>query len=393
MNKNFLMIFITVLVAMTSIATFNPILGLLARNLGFTEIQTGSLVTITGLFWIIGSFLWGNWARTKRKRVMVIAITGYLLTLASFAYLSDQAQLVAVNPIVLYWQLFFLRAVGGFFFGAIPTMAQGYLMEWTTAQNRASGMALFGGASGMGFVLGPALGAALTSVGFTAPMYASAALLAVVAICFAMIIPPQQKQREKASGGKLSATDPRISLYVAIGLLLSTVMIILQVTCGIYMQDQLSLAAIDAATMIGVGLSVAGVIVVVVQLMVGRYLRWKPARLLKLGLTSLFAAFALFLLAPSLYLLVFVLFGIGIGFTLPGYITAASLAVQAEEQSTVATYTAAAQGVGSFIGPLTGTLLYSLHLSIPYVVCAVLLFLFCLRVFTKRRVEAVVANS
>ncbi|WP_312108168.1 MFS transporter [Brevibacillus reuszeri] len=393
MNKNFLMIFITVLVAMTSIATFNPILGLLARNLGFTEIQTGSLVTITGLFWIIGSFLWGKWARTKRKRVMVIAITGYLLTLASFAYLSDQAQLVAVNPIVLYWQLFFLRAVGGFFFGAIPTMAQGYLMEWTTAQNRASGMALFGGASGMGFVLGPALGAALTSVGFTAPMYASAALLAVVAICFAMIIPPQQKQREKASGGKLSATDPRISLYVAIGLLLSTVMIILQVTCGIYMQDQLSLAAIDAATMIGVGLSVAGVIVVVVQLMVGRYLRWKPARLLKLGLTSLFAAFALFLLAPSLYLLVFVLFGFGIGFTLPGYITAASLAVQAEEQSTVATYTAAAQGVGSFIGPLTGTFLYSLHLSIPYAVCAVLLFLFSLRVFTKRRVEAVVANS
>lgn len=393
MNKNFLMIFITVLVAMTSIATFNPILGLLARKLGFTEIQTGSLVTITGLFWIMGSFLWGKWARTKRKRVMVIAITGYLLTLASFAYLSDQAQHVTANPIVLYWQLFILRAVGGFFFGAIPTLAQGYLMEWTTAQNRASGIALFGGASGMGFVLGPALGAALTSVGFTAPMYASAALLILVAICFGWIIPPQQKQWEKAVGGKLSATDPRISLYVAIGLLLSTVMIILQVTCGIYMEDQLALTAIDAAIKIGVGLSLAGIIVVVVQLMVGRYLRWKPARLLKIGLTSLFAAFALFLLAPTLYLIVFILFGIGIGFTLPGYITAASLAVQASEQSTVASYTAAVQGVGSFIGPLTGTFLYSLHLTIPYAVCAVLLFLFCIRIFTKRRVDTVVANS
>lgn len=393
MNKNFLMIFITVLVAMTSIATFNPILGLLARKLGFTEIQTGSLVTITGLFWIMGSFLWGKWARTKRKRVMVIAITGYLLTLASFAYLSDQAQHVTANPIVLYWQLFILRAVGGFFFGAIPTLAQGYLMEWTTAQNRASGIALFGGASGMGFVLGPALGAALTSVGFTAPMYASAALLILVAICFGWIIPPQQKQWEKAAGGKLSATDPRISLYVAIGLLLSTVMIILQVTCGIYMEDQLALTAIDAAIKIGVGLSVAGIIVVVVQMMVGRYLRWKPARLLKIGLTSLFAAFALFLLAPTLYLIVFVLFGIGIGFTLPGYITAASLAVQASEQSTVASYTAAVQGVGSFIGPLTGTFLYSLHLTIPYAVCAVLLFLFCIRIFTKRRVDTVLTNS
>ncbi|MGG1659941.1 MFS transporter [Brevibacillus sp. NRS-1366] len=393
MKKHFLMIFVTVLVAMISIATFNPILGLLARNLGFTEIQTGSLVTITGLLWIIGSFLWEKWARTKRKRVMVIAISGYLSTLATFAYLADHAQGVSVNPTSLYWQLFVLRAVGGFFFGAIPTMAQGYLMEWTTAQNRASGMALLGGANGLGFVLGPALGAALTSVGFTAPMYVSAALLVIVAIWFGITIPAKQEKWEKPAGGKLSAMDSRIRLYVGIGLLLSTVMIILQVACGIYIQDQLSLSATDAAKMIGIGLSVAGVIVVVVQLLIGRFLKWPPARLLRIGLTSLFAAFTLFLFVPASYISVFILFGIGIGCTLPGYITAASLAVQPNEQSTVASYTAAAQGVGSFVGPLSGTFLYSLHLSIPYVVCAVLLLGFGLRVFAMRRAGQTVGVS
>lgn len=385
MKKHFWMIFATVLVAMTSIATFNPILGLLARTLGFSEIQSGSLVTITGLFWIVGSFLWEKWSRTNRKRLMVIAILGYTLTLASFALLADWAKATPGNAVVLYWELFALRAVGGFFFGAIPTMAQGYLMEWTTAQNRASGMALFGGASGMGFVLGPALGAALTPIGFTSPMYVSTALLVVVAILSGIILPDSKGGQVKKAAVKLSMTDPRIRLYILIGLLLSTVMIMLQVTCGIYMQDQLQLSDKAAAQSIGVGLSVAGVIVVVVQLLVGRYLRWQPARLLKIGLSSLFVAFTLFMLAPAWYIVAFLFHGIGIGFTLPGYITAASLAVSAEEQSVVASYTGAAQGVGSFVGPLAGTMLYSWQMSIPYLVCSLSLACVALLVFAKHR--------
>ncbi|HBZ81498.1 MFS transporter [Brevibacillus sp. FSL K6-0770] len=385
MKKHFWMIFATVLVAMTSIATFNPILGLLARTLGFSEIQSGSLVTITGLFWIVGSFLWEKWSRTNRKRLMVIAILGYTLTLASFALLADWAKATPGNAVVLYWELFALRAVGGFFFGAIPTMAQGYLMEWTTAQNRASGMALFGGASGMGFVLGPALGAALTPIGFTSPMYVSTALLVVVAILSGIILPDSKGGQVKKAAVKLSMTDPRIRLYILIGLLLSTVMIMLQVTCGIYMQDQLQLSDKAAAQSIGVGLSVAGVIVVVVQLLVGRYLRWQPARLLKIGLSSLFVAFTLFMLAPAWYIVAFLFHGIGIGFTLPGYITAASLAVSAEEQSAVASYTGAAQGVGSFVGPLAGTMLYSWQMSIPYLVCSLSLACVALLVFAKHR--------
>ncbi|MEC0245601.1 MFS transporter [Paenibacillus chitinolyticus] len=87
-----------------------------------------------------------------------------------------------------------------------------------------------------------------------------------------------------------------------------------------------------------------------------------------------------FLLWPAKYLLVFLLFGLGIGFTLPGYITAAALAVTEEEQPSVAAFTASVQGVGSFAGPLTGTLLYSLHTSAPYAICALLTAVFALTV-------------
>ncbi|GAA3406353.1 MFS transporter [Paenibacillus hodogayensis] len=376
MNKRFIVIFAAVLASMISIATFNPIIGLLARSLGLSEVQSGSLVTVTGICWILGSFLWSRWGKGRRKTVMLIAMTGYVLTLTAFAYLADSAGLDSTDKTGLYLQLFAVRAIGGFFFGAIPATAQGYLMEWTRADNRAAGMALFGAANGLGFVLGPAMGAALTPIGLTAPMYVSAALLAVMLIVIAVSIPSGETSGTVAAAGKLSALDPRIRLYLGIGLALSTVMIVLQVTCGIYMQDRLDIDAVKAARLIGIGLTTAGVIVVASQLLIGRFRRLKPPILLTIGLLALCSAFTLFLASPSWYIVVFVLFGIGIGFTMPGYMTGASLAVDDGEQGALAAFTAAAQGVGSFIGPLAGTILYSLHIAIPYAVCAVLIVLF-----------------
>ncbi|MEK8131809.1 MFS transporter [Paenibacillus filicis] len=373
-------LFAAVLVAMASIATFNPILGLLSRGLGFTEIQSGSLVTVTGICWIVGSFIWSRRAGSSRKPILIAAMAGYALTLVAFAYVTDRAQTAGWSPGLLYAGLLALRAAGGFCFGAIPSLVQAYLMESTGAESRAGGMALFGAANGLGFVLGPALGAALTPFGFTAPMYASAILLAaVIVLCGWML--PRGKAIIVASGGdRLSVRDPRIRLYLGIGLLLSTVMIVLQVTCGIYMQDRLGVDAPSAARMVGIGLSVGGVIVVAVQLFIGRRLTWKPNRVVRTGLFALLAAFTLFMVAPSLYLAVFVLFGLGIGFTLPGYMTAASLAVQEREQAAVAGFTAAAQGVGSFIGPVTGAALYAVHISLPYAICALVLLVFYVRV-------------
>jgi len=381
MKKYFIIIFVTVLAAMASIATFNPILGLLARNLGLNEVQSGSLVSITGLFWIVGSFLWAKWARSKRKLVMLIAMLGYVLTLVAFAYTADSAAEDSSN---LFVKLLLLRAVGGFFFGAIPAMAQGYLMEWTTVENRAAGMALFGGANGLGFVLGPALGAALSSVSFTAPMYASAIFIVVVIVIFALMIPAGTSAVSVKQEGNLTLLDPRIRLYVGIGLVLSTVMIILQVTCGIYIQDSLNFSSTKSAQAVGLGLSIGGMLVVVIQLIISRYFKGKPLFVLTIGLTALGAAFLLLLVAPSLFIVVFIFFGIGIGFTLPGYITAASLAVHEHEQPAVAAYTGAAQGVGTFIGPLSGTLLYSLQLTLPYLICFALLLLFLVFVLLRK---------
>ncbi|OBZ18620.1 MFS transporter [Bacillus sp. FJAT-27264] len=385
MKRHYIVIFITVLAAMISIATFNPILGPLTRGMGLTEIQSGSLVTITGIFWILGSFIWAKWVRIGRKIIMISALLGYATTVGAFAIIADTAQQGSFNMQLLYWVFLGLRAIAGFFFGAIPTMAQGYLMEWTTADNRSSGMALFGAANGLGFVLGPAMGAALSTVGLTAPMYVSAGLLIVVILLFWSIIPVSSTIAVQEMSVKLSPLDPRIRLYISIGLILSTVMIMLQVTSGFYMQDRMGVTAQDASRMTGLGLTITGMFVVFSQILIGRFLKLQPGRLLSIGLSALGTGFLMYLLAPGSYGIAFSILGIGIGFTMPGYTTAASLAVSDKEQGAVASFAAAVQGVGSFVGPIVGTILYSLQSNIPYILCVCLVGVFVPVVFLRPR--------
>ncbi|WP_028562364.1 MFS transporter [Paenibacillus pinihumi] len=384
MKKHFIVIFVTVLAAMISIATFNPILGLLARSLGLTEIESGSLVTITGVCWILGSFLWGRWAQSGRKLIMITALLGYTVMVTAFAWIADAAQRESYSTILLFWTFLVLRALAGFFFGAIPAMAQGYLMDWTTAHTRANGMAIFGAANGLGFILGPAIGAALSVAGLTAPIYVSAALLLVVMLVFTIMIPGNQAISVQNSVVKLTPFDSRIRLYLAIGLVLSTVMIILQVTSGFYMQDRLAVSVPSATRMTGLGLSTAGLFVVAAQILIGRFLSWQSSRLLKFGLSALGAGFLLFLVAPACYGFAFASLGIGIGFIMPGYTTAASLAVSENEQASVAAFAAAVQGVGTFIGPIVGTLLYSLQTNLSYSFCLILI-VWCISFVIKKK--------
>lgn len=382
MKKTFVVIFLTVLTSMISIAAFNPILGPLTRNLGLTEIESGSLVTITGMCWIAGSFLWGKWARQHRKPLMIAALLGYAATVAVFAWLADAAgQREWGHSLTLYASFLGLRALAGFFFGAIPAIAQSYLMDWTTADNRVGGMALFGAANGLGFVLGPAMGAAFAPVGLTVPMYVSAALIVLMAPVFgAMAASPARTTNVKTASVRLSPFDPRIRRYLAIGLVLSTLMVLLQVTAGFYLQDRLSVSAQQAARMLGIALTIAGLIVVAAQIGISRYLRHRnPVRFLQIGLGALGAGFLAFMAEPASCSLAFAILGIGIGFTLPGYMTAASVAVSESEQTGVASFAAAVQGVGSFIGPVAGTALYAVRGELPYLAgIAVTAFLFVL---------------
>ncbi|CCF16604.1 putative membrane protein [Brevibacillus laterosporus GI-9] len=58
MKVRFAVMFLIVLAGMISIAAFNPVIGPLSRNLGLSEVQSGCLVSITGICWLLGGYYW-----------------------------------------------------------------------------------------------------------------------------------------------------------------------------------------------------------------------------------------------------------------------------------------------------------------------------------------------
>lgn len=204
--------FLIVLTGMISIAAFNPIIGPLARNLGLSDFQSGCLVSVAGLCWLLGGYFWEKQTFMSRKWLLASIMFVYMATLIIFALLADYA-VNAQSKESLFWRFFLLRAIAGFFFGGIPALAQAYVMGWSTKETRTQGMALFGAANGLGFVVGPAMSGGMASLGLTSPMYAAAILLFTLAILFLVFIPKEKNIEIERQAISLS---PMIDGYASI---------------------------------------------------------------------------------------------------------------------------------------------------------------------------------
>jgi len=385
LKSNFTVMFLIVLCGVISIAVFNPIIGPLSRDLGLSEFQSGCLVSATGLFWLLGGTFWGRTTFLGSKRLLSLVMLAYVATVAAFAWLADYAGTHAQSATGLFWIFLALRIVSGFFFGGIPAIAQACIMSWTTPETRTRGMALFGTANGLGFVLGPAMSGAMASIGLTAPMYAAAALLLVMKIWLWLAVPNESELQRERSAARLSPLDPRIRYYLWTGLLLTVTLNIIQVTIGFFIQDSLGLDAEATTRLIGYGLAVAGVMVAVTQIFASKYLKRRPGRMLRLGLFILTLGLVGLLALIKLTYALFITAGIGFGFAMLGYSTSASVAVRDHEQRGIASYVTAIQGSGAFLGPAAGTALYTAHMNAPYSICALLIGLTLLAGFSRRR--------
>jgi DHA1 family tetracycline resistance protein-like MFS transporter len=131
--------------------------------------------------------LLGAWSdRHGRRPVLLVCLAG---TAASY-FLFGAAWSLAV--------LFAARLLSGFAGGSI-TAAQAYIADISEPRDRAKNFGLIGAAFGLGFILGPAMGGALSRISLSAPAYASGALslltLAVAAVTVKETLPPEQRRQ------------------------------------------------------------------------------------------------------------------------------------------------------------------------------------------------------
>lgn len=101
--------------------------------------------------------------------------------------------------------LFAARLLDGFSGGNIST-AQAYIADITPPEERAKNFGLIGVAFGLGFMIGPALGGALSKISLAAPAWAAAALSLATAI-FGYLALPESLPLERRRKGALQPSD------------------------------------------------------------------------------------------------------------------------------------------------------------------------------------------
>ncbi len=109
------------------------------------------LTGVYALMQLVFAPLWGSWSdRIGRRPLILIGIAGYIVAQILFGLATS------------LWLLYLARILGGILSSATLPVAAAYVADLTSEAERNRGMARFGTAVSLGFVVGPAPGGALS---------------------------------------------------------------------------------------------------------------------------------------------------------------------------------------------------------------------------------------
>lgn len=180
------LIFITVFVDLLGFGILIPILPTFSKKVLFIdETAIGIVIAAYSLIQFFFNPLLGNLSdKYGRKKIIVICLllnaAGYVL----FAYTHS------------YFMLLLSRVVAGIG-GSSIGVAQAYIADITTPENRSKGMGIIGAAFGLGFVFGPLIGGLLSKYGYFTTGLASAFFSFSAFILTMIYLPESKKDLEK----------------------------------------------------------------------------------------------------------------------------------------------------------------------------------------------------
>ena len=188
MSRPLFVLFLTILVNLIGFGIIIPLLPFYAETFGASPVVIGLLFASFSMAQLISAPLLGEWSdRWGRRPVLILSLIG---TAVSFAMLAMAGSLA---------MLFAARIVDGLSGGNITT-ARAYIADITTEEDRAKSYGILGAAFGLGFIIGPGLGAIFSQISYTAPIWV-AVFVTLVATALAWVWLPETVHRAQAGGG------------------------------------------------------------------------------------------------------------------------------------------------------------------------------------------------
>lgn len=189
-----LLVFMIVFIDLMGFGIVIPLLPLCAERHHPSPFVFGLFMASYSLMQFLFAPLLGRLSdRIGRRPVLLLSLAGTVVGYLLFAF-QHSLQM-----------LFLARLVGGAM-GANVATAQAAVADLTAPRDRARGMGLVGAAFGLGFILGPAIGAAALPFGESAPGLVAAALSAG-ALVLALFSLPETRQRGEAESQDVRARD------------------------------------------------------------------------------------------------------------------------------------------------------------------------------------------
>lgn len=390
MKKSEGVLFAAVLVDMLGFGIVMPVLPFYATALDATPLEVTVIIASFSAMQLAAAPLWGRVSDRRGRRPLIIA--GLFASAVSYLIFG-----LADSVFVLLLSRMAAGAAGG-----TISVAQAYIADTTKAEDRAHGLGLLGAASGLGVMLGPALGGFVSSWGgLAAPGFVAAGLCALNGLA-ALVLLPESRVRSahhEAPGDTATLrgwvrkmTRYPLSLLLSVYFLGISSFTAMSALLALYAEARFGLEAHD----VGLLFTLAGATTVVVRgVLLGRLVRrFGEPFTVRVGTVGLGLALASLVVIPSAAWLwpVVPLYAFGAGTLFPALASLVSRATDEASQGSVLGGSQVVGGSGRVVGPLwAGWLFQHVGVRSPFAVGTAVLavaFLLALRIPPARRQRA-----
>ena len=366
-------LFAAVLVDMLGFGIVLPLLPFYAESMGATALQVTILFASFSAMQLAAAPFWGRVSDRVGRRPLLIGS----LFASSVSYL-------VFGLADTYWWLLLSRMAAGAAGGTI-TIAQAYVADTTAHEERARGMGHLGAASGLGVMLGPAVGGAVSDWwGLGAPGFVAAGFCALNGIAAIFLVPESHHEEHRTKAGQAatlrswvhSMTRYPLSVMLSVYFLTISSFTAMTAVMALYLERSFGVDERDMALLFTLS---GGITVVVRGVLLGRLVkRIGESLTVRVGICSLLAALFLLPFLPSARwaTLVVALYAFGAGTLFPALASLVSRATDKASQGSILGGSQVVGGLGRVIGPLwAGFFFQSIGISTPFTVGAVLVLL------------------
>jgi MFS family permease len=418
-RERFALLFAVMLVAASGNTAMQSLMPAIGRELGIPDLWVAVAFSLSAVAWVVAAPHWGRMSdRRGRRALMRLGLYGFIVSMLICGTVLA-AGLAGLMPPMLVFLVFTLgRTVYGTWGSASPPAVQAYIAARTEGEQRTVALAAIASSFGLGTIIGPALAPLFIfePLGLSGPLVVFALIGAVVLAAVVLRLPddtPTVPARGRATdypsiGGPagpvritegtempLRWRDPRVFVWHIIGVVGGHGHAALVGVIGFLVIDRLQLPLSQSQQWIAIVLMVGAAATLLAQWWIIPQLRLNPRGLVIWGSVAAAAGTVLTGTAGGVYGLTlgFALASMGFGLFRPGFTSGASLAVEPEEQNSVAGHVTSVNGVAYIAGPAAGVALYGFWMPLPFLATGLLMLGLALWVSLRLRPSAPAASA